>query len=303
MNADAAVRPETSGETAIHAAGLGKRYRSVGAVWRPALWALRDCSFELPAGRIAALVGPNGAGKTTLLGIISGLLRPTTGQVDRRGRVAFVAQEKPLYRDYTVAEMLAFGRHSNLTWDQPRAVRWLTRFEVRLDRRCKRLSTGQQAQVALAVALAARPDLLLLDEPLANLDPLARREVMGELLAEVAEAGTTVILATHIVTELTGIADHLLLLAAGELVLDGAVDDLLAAHVRRTGPADLAHPRSAEVIAAEPAGRHSSYLARLPTNEALVADPRWPIQPVTLEELVLGYLKRSTRPHHRGTAA
>jgi ABC-2 type transport system ATP-binding protein len=303
MTADVAVRRQTSGEPAVCAAGLGKRYRSIAGVrWR-ALWALEDCSFDLPAGRIAALVGPNGAGKTTLLGIISGLLRPTTGRLERGGRVGFVAQEKPLYRDYTVADMLAFGRRSNLTWDQPRAERWLTRFEVRLDRRCKRLSTGQQAQVALAVALGARPDLLLLDEPLANLDPLARREVMGELLAEVAEASTTVILATHIVTELAGIADHLLLLVAGELVLDGAVDDLLATHVRRTGPADLARPHSAEVIAAEPAGRHCSYVARLPTNAGLVADPRWTVRPVTVEELVLAYLKRSTRPDHRETAA
>ena len=132
MNADSAVRPEASGETAVRAAGLGKRYRSIG-MRRRALWALKDCSFDLPAGRIAALVGPNGAHKTTLLGIISGLW-PAVGHVECGGRVAFVAQEKPLYRDYTVADMLAFGRRSNLTWDQRRAGGWLTRFEVPLER-------------------------------------------------------------------------------------------------------------------------------------------------------------------------
>jgi ABC-type nitrate/sulfonate/bicarbonate transport system ATPase subunit len=202
-------------EYAVRAERMGKRYRSLRGLVAGGVWALADCSFDVPAGRIAALVGANGAGKTTLLGIVCGLLRPTSGRLEHNGRVAFVAQEKPLYRDYTVTDMLRFGRHSNEVWDQRRAEQWLERFAVPRGRRCRRLSSGQQAQVALAVALGARPDVLLLDEPLANLDPLARREVMGELLAEVAETGTTVVLSTHIVTELMGIADHLLLLAAG----------------------------------------------------------------------------------------
>ena len=282
--------------TAIRAEHLAKRYRPLrGLVTGTGVWALAGCSFELPAGRIAALVGANGAGKTTLLGIVCGLLRPTTGRVEHQGRVGFVAQEKPLYRDYTVADMLRFGRHSNEVWDQRRAEQWLDRFAVPRARRGRRLSTGQQAQVALAVALGARPDVLLLDEPLANLDPLARREVMGELLAEVAETGTTVVLSTHIVTELPGISDHLLLLAAGRLLLDGAVDDLLSTHVRRVGLAQPPTPGTGGVVAAEPVGRGWSAVIRLPSAESLVAGPNGAVQPVTLEELVLAYLARSAR--------
>jgi ABC-2 type transport system ATP-binding protein len=271
---------------------MRKRYRSVrGLASGRFVWALADCSFGLPAGRVAALVGANGAGKTTLLGIIGGLLRPTTGRVESVGRVAFVAQEKPLYRDYTVADMLRFGRHSNLTWDQSRAEQWLSRFDVPMARRCRRLSTGQQAQVALAIALGGRPDVLLLDEPLASLDPLARREVMGELLAEVAETGMTVILSTHIVTELTGIADHLLLLAAGRLLLDGAVDELLSTHVRHVGRAQRPSPGAGEVVAAEQASHGWRAVIRLATDESLVTGAQGSMQPVTLDELVLAYLR------------
>jgi ABC-2 type transport system ATP-binding protein len=293
MNEDVAVRCD----------GLRKQYRSVrGLASGRVVWALTDCSFELPAGSIVALVGANGAGKTTLLGIVGGLLRPTTGRVESAGRVAFVAQEKPLYRDYTVADMLRFGRHSNLVWDQQRAEQWLSRFDVPTVRRCRRLSIGQQAQVALAVALGGRPNVLLLDEPLANLDPLARREVMGEMLAEAAETGMTVILSTHIVTELAGIADHLLLLARGRLLLDGAVDDLLSTHVRQVGLDDRRSPAAVDVVTAEPAGQGWRAVIRLTAAESLVAGAQESLQPVTLEELVLAYLARSAGVGSRDVA-
>ena len=187
-----------SGEPiALEARGLAKRYRDVAA--------LSDCSFRLPAHRIIALVGANGAGKSTLMSIAAGLLPATSGEIlvagrrvdaRRQGRpagtahrVAILAQDKPLYREFTVADMLAFGRRTNLVWDRRRALSWLERFDVPLGRRCGRLSGGQRAQVALAVALGGCPGVLLLDEPLANLDPVARSEVTGELMAEVAESG------------------------------------------------------------------------------------------------------------------
>ena len=225
--------------SALEARGLTKRYRDVVA--------LSDCSFQLPANQIIALVGANGAGKSTLMSIAAGLRPATSGEVlaggqrvdphrrprpaDTAHRVAILAQDKPLYRDFTVADMLKFGQHTNRVWDQRRAVNWLDRFEVPLQRRCGRLSGGQRAQVAFAVALGGCPDVLLLDEPLANLDPVARSEVTGELIAEVADSGMTVILSTHIVAELAGVGEYLLLLAGGRPVLAGLLD--LTARINR----------------------------------------------------------------------
>jgi ABC-2 type transport system ATP-binding protein len=185
----------TGQSIAVEARDLSKRYGSV--------WALRECGFQLPANRIIALVGANGAGKSTLMSIISGMLPATSGTLLVNGhpvvkgggageRVAILAQDKPLYRDFTAADMLRFGRSTNRVWDQRRALSWLERFDVPLDRRCGKLSGGQKAQVALAVALGSRPSVLLLDEPLSNLDPLARTEVTGELLAETADNDMTV---------------------------------------------------------------------------------------------------------------
>ncbi|HEX4705921.1 MAG TPA: ABC transporter ATP-binding protein, partial [Pseudonocardiaceae bacterium] len=222
--------PADEGQIAVHVDDLGKRYRRLPRGPRDGVWALRHCGFDLPPGRVAALVGANGAGKTTLLSVLAGLLTPTEGTVaidgfplsahwrsgagmDTTGRVAFVAQEKPLYKRFTVAGMLRLGARLNRTWDQRRALRWLDRFDIPLNQFCGRLSGGQQAQVSFAIALASRPSVLLLDEPLSNLDPLARREVIQDLLAEVSDTGLTVLLSTHVVTELGGVADHLLLLA------------------------------------------------------------------------------------------
>nr|WP_052479242.1 ATP-binding cassette domain-containing protein [Kibdelosporangium sp. MJ126-NF4]CEL23142.1 putative ABC transporter ATP-binding protein [Kibdelosporangium sp. MJ126-NF4]CTQ90280.1 putative ABC transporter ATP-binding protein [Kibdelosporangium sp. MJ126-NF4] len=244
----------------VHRAdGLGKRYGDT--------WALWDCAFELKPGQVTALVGANGAGKSTLLSVLSGLVAPDTGTVDISGRVAFVAQDKPLYKNFTAAEMLRLTRHLNKVWDQDRAERWLRTFGVRLDRPCGRLSTGQQAHVALAMAIAARPDLLLLDEPLSNLDPLVRREVTGELLAEVADTEMTLVLSTHVVAELGGVAENLLLLANGKLLLSGETDALLSRYVMHVGP----------------------------DRTVLVDDDRppperWVAHPATLEDIVLAQL-------------
>jgi len=273
---------------AVEARDLSKRYGKV--------WALRGCTFQLPANRIIALVGANGAGKSTLMSIISGLLPATSGALVVNGapaRVAILAQDKPLYRDFTVADMLRFGRSTNRVWDQRRALSWLERFDVPLDRRCGKLSGGQKAQVALAVALGSRPTVLLLDEPLANLDPVARTEVTAELLAEMADGDLTVMLATHIVAELSGVGDHLLLLDAGRPVLTGDVEHLLARHLRCTGPRADRPPVPGTILQVQHADRQSTFVVQLPdaaVPPAIVA-PGWTAQPVSLEELIVTHLK------------
>src|SRR5689334_20016775 len=222
------------GSAALVAAGLGKRYRRG--------WALKDCTFTLPAGRIAALVGPNGAGKSTLMSLALGLLRQTEGSVEVLGRTGFLAQGKPLYQGFTVAEMLRAGRELNRDWDDGYARRMVDEARVPLKAKIRTLSGGQRTRVALAVTLGRRPDVLLLDEPLADLDPLARQEVMQALLAEVAETGTTVVLSSHVIADLDGICDHLLLLSDGRMRLAGDVEDLLAEHRLLVGPRSLEVP-------------------------------------------------------------
>ncbi|CCH34874.1 ABC transporter ATP-binding protein [Actinosynnema sp. NPDC047251] len=282
MTTTVAEPVDTTG-SAVRAQALGKRYR--------AKWALRDCSFELPAGKVAALVGANGAGKTTLMSVLAGLLPADEGSAGTSGRVAFVSQEKPVYRHFTAAEMLRLGARLNVVWDADRAERWLERFEVPLDRACGKLSGGQQAQVAFALAVGARPDVLMLDEPLANLDPLARREVTAELLAEVAETGMTVLLSTHVVAELGGVADHLLLLAHGRLLAGGDLDELLTRHVSYAGPASETPPVLGKVVEARHRGTQSTFLVELPEGRPrpVVAGP-WVQRPVTLEDYVLAQL-------------
>jgi ABC-2 type transport system ATP-binding protein len=271
------------------------------------VWALRDRSLALPAGSVTALVGPNGAGKTTLLHLAAGLLHPTIGTVSVYGhapwgepaavlpRIGFVAQEHPLYRGFTVAEMLRVGRALNPRWDGDLAASRLARLGIPLGKRVGALSGGQQAQVALVMALAKRPDLLLLDEPLASLDPLARREFVGLLAESVAETGVTVLLSSHIITELERICDRLVLLVGGATQLDGAIDDIVAAHQRLIGPPEalealeaLAHHHT--VIESQRTQRQATVLARL---SGPLFDPAWQAQPVALEDIVLAYLARA----------
>ncbi|NUS14176.1 MAG: ABC transporter ATP-binding protein [Streptomyces sp.] len=294
----------SGGTYAVEAHDLSKRYGTV--------WALRECGFRLPAGRVIALVGANGAGKSTLMSIVSGLLPASGGSVlvhgrpvargrgaaaDDGARVAILVQDKPLYRDFSAADMLRFGRSTNRVWDQGRAASWLERFDVPPDRPCGRLSGGQRAHVALAVALGSRPALLLLDEPLSNLDPVARTEVTGELLGEVADSGMTVMLSTHIVAELAGVGDHLLLLAAGRPALTGDVDDLLARHTWSSGPRAERPPGPGTVVAAQHTARQSTFVVRHDgTGEPTpVVAPGWSTRPLSLEDLVLTYLKGSDR--------
>ena len=277
---------------AVEATGLGKRYRRT--------WALRDCTLALPQGRIAALVGPNGAGKTTLLHLAVGLLAPTAGAIRVLGgtpgrdpallaRVGFVAQDAPLYGDFNVADHLTMGAKLNPRFDQALARDRLGRLGVPLDRRVGTLSGGQRAQVALAMALAKRPELLLLDEPVASLDPLARREFLQVLMGSVAEQGLTVLLSSHLVADLERVCDYLIVLQAARVQVLGPVDDLLDRHKLLVGPRRDPDRIAgvAAVVRATHTGRQSTLLVR---TDGPVRDPAMAVADVTLEDLVLAYL-------------
>ena len=283
-------------DTAIEAAALGKRFGRRGK------WALRDCTLRLPAGRVCAVVGPNGAGKTTLLAVAAGLLGPTEGSltvlgthpVEARPRIAYVAQDKPLHLQLTVADTLRLGQELNPgRWDATVAERVVEQGDLAPKARVRSLSGGQRTRVALALALGKRPELLLLDEPMADLDPLARHELMGTLLAEAAESGTTVVMSSHVVAELEGSCDFLLLLGAGRVRLAGPLEDLLAAHTLLTGPAgalDTLAPHT--VVESRTTGRHLSALVRA----AGPLDGAWQTAEPSLEELVLAHLRSPDAP-------
>jgi ABC-2 type transport system ATP-binding protein len=282
---------------ALETNGLGMRYGRT--------WALRDCSVRLPAGRVIALVGPNGAGKTTLLHLVTGLLRPTEGTVEVFGqdaragsaealaRVGFLAQEHPLYQAFSVANLLRMGRSLNLHWDQTMAERRLEELGIPLAKRAGALSGGQQAQVALALALAKRPALLVLDEPLANLDPIARRDFMRGVMAAVAEDEITVLLSSHVIADLEPVCDWLVLLKGGRLQLAGAIEDVLAGHQMLTGPRTDDETAVPGLVRATHSDRHTDLLVRIGTDRP-EPHPRWRSHPVGLEELILAYLERPT---------
>jgi ABC-2 type transport system ATP-binding protein len=268
------------------------------------LWALRDCTFELPAGRVAAVVGPNGAGKTTLLNMLVGLLRPSEGEVkvfdetpdDTTGflaRVGFVAQDAPLYRDFSAADHLRMGLHLNPTWQQDSTRDRLIAAQVPLDRPTSTLSGGQRAQLALALAAGKGPDLLILDEPLASLDPIARRDFMQTLMSTSA-TGTTVMLSSHLISDLAHVCDFLIVIVGGRLRLVGDLDDLLAQHRWIVSSSDDAArlPKEVDVVIAYEQERNSRLLVR--TKDALL-NPALITKPVALEDLVLAYLETKTR--------
>ncbi|MGA6219886.1 ABC transporter ATP-binding protein [Streptomyces umbrinus] len=287
--------------TALTAVGLGKRYR------RRRGHVLRDCSFRLPTGRICALVGPNGAGKSTLLQLAAGLIRPTEGTLTvlgtspaaARERFAYVGQGKPLPPQLTVAATLRLGAELNRArWDGPAAERIAYGHPTPQARdgaldptaRIRSLSGGQRTRVALALAFGKRPELMLLDEPMADLDPLARRELLGALLGEAAEHGTTIVMSSHVVAELEGVCDHLLLMGGGRIRLGGDPEELLAAHTLVTGPArDLT---GHTVVESRDAGRQVTALIRPggpPSGDWETAAP-------TLEELLLAHLRNPKAP-------
>lgn len=281
-------------ETAIAATALGKRFGRRGG------WALRDCGFRLPTGRVCAVVGPNGAGKSTLLALAAGLLGPNEGELTvlgttpagARSRVGYVAQDKPLYPQLTIAETLRMGAGLNPDrWDAAAAEHVVAGGDLDPRSRVRSLSGGQRTRVALALALGKRPELLLLDEPMADLDPLARHELMGLLMVEAAQHGTTIAMSSHVVAELEDSCDHLLLIGGGRVRLAGEIDDLLAAHARVTAPAGAGlAPHT--VVDSRTTGRQLSAMIR-PAGP-VPAD--WRTDAPSLEELVLAHLRNPEAP-------
>jgi ABC-2 type transport system ATP-binding protein len=289
---------------AVRAQRLGCRFGE--------LWALRDCTFEVPSGCVAAVVGPNGAGKSTLLNLLVGLLPPSSGEVEVFGerpddtagfleRVGFVAQDTPLYRDFSGEDHLRMGAHLNAHWNDTLARERLNAADVPLSRPTSALSGGQRAQLALALAIGKEPDLLLLDEPLASLDPIARRDFMQSLMTTSA-TGATVMLSSHLISDLAHVCDFLIVIVEGQLRLVGDIDDLLTQHrwiVASTGDADHL-PGDVEVVVTYERERNARLLVR--TGSPLL-NPALITQPVNLEDLVLAYLEPDSRRGPRLRAA
>ena len=278
---------------ALVASGLGKRYGSN--------WALSGCTLEIPTGSVTALVGPNGAGKTTLLHLAVGLTRPSEGTVSVLGHspiddaadvlplVGFVAQDHPLYKSLTIADTFRLGRSLNTNWDDAYAVARIEHLGLPLSKKVGQLSGGQQAQVALTLALAKKPKLLLLDEPVASLDPLARREFMQSVMEVVAENELTVVLSSHIIADLERVCDHIVILAQGRTQLVGPIDDVVAKHRLLTGPRTdaAAVARVHDVIRESHTERQTTLLVQ---SNGHVYDACWELHEVDLEEIVLAYL-------------
>ena len=276
----------------LSARRLGKRYRRK--------WALNECDLDIPSGHVVGLVGPNGAGKTTLIHLAVGLLTPSAGSIEVLGnkpsdspaqlsRVGFVAQDTPTYARLTVADHLALGAHMNPGWDAEVARRRIDDLDLDPKQKAGTLSGGQRAQLALTLAVAKRPEFLILDEPVARLDPLARREFLQSLMEVVVEHGVSVVLSSHLVADLERVCDYLVVLVSSRVQLAGGVDELLASHHRLIGPRhDVnALPRDQHVIDESHTDRQSTLLVR---SDGPILDPSWTVEQVDLEDLVLAYM-------------
>jgi ABC-2 type transport system ATP-binding protein len=279
----------------IEAHGLGKRYG--------ATWALRECTLAVPEGHLVALVGPNGAGKTTLLNLVVGLTDPSSGTVSVLGGrragslaaldgIAFVAQDAPLYKNLSAADLLHETRNLNRRFDLNYAEHRLGELSIPLQRKAGQMSGGQQAQLALTLALARRPHLLVLDEPMAMLDPIARHDFMATVMTAVTEDGVSVVLSSHVLAELERVADFLVLVSHGNIQVAGEVADLLAAHCVLIGPVSESerYARQWNVVHASAAASKVRLLVRHDGTSSPVP-PGWKARPVSLEELTLAYLR------------
>lgn len=280
----------------IETGGLGKRYRR--------LWALSDCTLSVPAGHVVGLVGPNGAGKTTLLGLATGMLAPTAGTIEVLGgrpgagpeqlaRVGYLAQDAPVYAGLPVADHLKLGAHLNPGWDAALARARIKRLDLDPGQKAGTLSGGQRAQLALTLAAAKRPELLVLDEPVASLDPLARRGFLQDLMEAVGEQGLSVVLSSHLVGDLERVCDYLIVLVGSRVQVAGPVEELLATHHLLSGPRrdPGSLPDGMRVISASHTDVQSTLLVR--TSEP-VLDPAWIVSEVGLEDLVLAYMSQAT---------
>ncbi|MEV8319349.1 ABC transporter ATP-binding protein [Streptomyces sp. NPDC059900] len=278
----------------LRARGLSRKYRQ--------RWALQDCHLEIPAGRVVGLVGPNGAGKSTLLNLAAGLLTPTAGTIEVCGgppargveqlaKVGFVAQDTPTYASLSVADHLDFGRRLNPHWDDAVARARVRRLGLDPKQRAGKLSGGQRAQLALTLGIAKRPELLILDEPVAALDPLARREFMQDLMEAVAEHEMSVLLSSHLVSDVERTCDYIVVLVDSRVQVAGDIDDLLASHHRLSGPRrdPATLPAGLHVISASHTDRQTTLLVR---TDTAVHDPSWTVSPLGLEDIVLAYMTR-----------
>jgi ABC-2 type transport system ATP-binding protein len=285
----------------IETEGLGKRYRKQ--------WALTDCTLSIPAGHVVGLVGLNGAGKTTLLNLATGMVAPTAGTIEVLGgrpaagpgqlaRVGYLAQDAPVYAGLSVADHLKLGAHLNPGWDAALARGRIDQLELEPGRKAGKLSGGQRAQLALTLALGKRPELLILDEPVASLDPLARREFLQDLMATVADDQISVMLSSHLISDLERVCDYLIVLAGSRVRIAGPVDELLAAHHLLSGPrrGEDTLPAGTQVVSASHTDRQSTLLVRA---EGPVLDPAWTVSEVGLEDLVLAYMKQAAGRGHR----
>jgi ABC-2 type transport system ATP-binding protein len=279
----------------IETAGLGKRYRR--------LWALADCTLSVPAGHVVGLVGPNGAGKTTLLGLATGMLAPTAGTIEVLGgrpgagpeqlaRVGYLAQDAPVYAGLPVADHLKLGAHLNPGWDAELARARIKRLDLDPGQKAGALSGGQRAQLALTLAVAKRPELLILDEPVASLDPLARREFLQYLMESVGEQSLSVVLSSHLVADLERVCDYLIVLVGSRVQVAGPVEELLATHHLLSGPRrdPGSLPDGMRVISASHTDVQSTLLVR---TSGPVLDPAWMVSGVGLEDLVLAYMSQA----------
>ncbi len=289
----------------LEARGLGKRYGHK--------WALSECTLAIPAGKVVGLVGPNGAGKTTLLHLAVGLLRPTVGSItvlggrpgetpDQLARVGFVAQDAPSYAALSVCDHLRFGAWMNPSWDAQLAEDRIARLGLHPHQKAGQLSGGQRAQLALTLAVAKRPELLVLDEPVASLDPLARREFLQGLMEVVAEHGASVILSSHLIADLERACDYLVILIDSRVQIAGDIDDLLATHHRLTGPRHDrgALPSGQQVIVQSQTDRQSTLVVRTANP---ILDPAWSVEQLDLEDLVLAYMTRAVEQDRRPNLA
>jgi ABC-2 type transport system ATP-binding protein len=285
----------------LAASGLGKKYGRK--------WALSDCSLEVPAGRVVGLVGPNGAGKSTFLNLAVGMLTPSAGDIQvlgarptgrdaQREKVGYVGQDTPTYANLSVADHLRIGAHLNPAWDATLAAERLEQLGLDPEQRAGRLSGGQRAQLALTLGIAKRPELLLLDEPVASLDPLARREFLQDLMEAVADQELSVVLSSHLVSDVERACDYLVVLVDSKVQVAGDIEHLLATHHRLTGPRrdPEALPADQHVVSASHTDRQSTYLIR---TEAPILDPAWEVSGLTLEDLVLAYMSGARTPTSR----
>jgi ABC-2 type transport system ATP-binding protein len=269
-------------------------------------WALRNCALSIPEGKVVGLVGPNGAGKTTLLSLAVGLLTPTCGSITvlgghpgdgsaQLGKVGFVAQDTPAYAGLSVGKHLLMGAYLNPNWDQDLAMSRIGQLGLDPRQKAGSLSGGQRAQLALTMAIAKQPELLLLDEPVASLDPLARREFLQGLMEIVAAHGVSVVLSSHLIADLERVCDYLVLLVDSQVRLAGEVAGLLATHHRLSGPRrdPRSLPSGHEVVEQSHTDKQSTFLVR---TDQPILDPAWTVRPVTMDELVLAYMGQAQNP-------